>query len=471
MNEEFDRLFGDQDIYIVISRYKEMIEGKKSCFFDLYEFEEIIDYYIDHEDYIRALEAVRIATRQYPFSVTLRLRYAKILEEKGMTIKAIDILTEIEKVDCFNHEVHLLKGITLVKLGRQNEALSEYDKAIKLSRENRDDIIYEIAQSFLSSGKIGMAIKYLLLAHEINSGNFLVIYELASCYDRLEYWDKSIEFYRYFVDLDPFAENIWFNMGMAYSQLEKDNEALEAFDFALAINPQYLSVYCCKGDLLYNRGRYDEAIAVYRELLEHDEYNIQSLCYIGQCYEKLGRLQRALEYFKKAKAIDNCFSDAWYGMALVYKSMHKFHHSLNNLNKAIKLDGENYEYWFLRGKIYDEMNLCDEALRSYSRSIEIEPNDCEAWLAYARLYYRLRKVTSAIEVLNRAYQYTYDVSTVNYQLAAYYTSTNEYKMAAEYFEKGLALNFNEHTEYIDHLQVHFSKQDMYRIISKFQNLQ
>ena len=469
MNEQLDRFFGDQDIYQVICRYKEMIESNTSCFFDLHEFEEIIDFYIDHDDSVRAFEAVKIAINYYPFSIPLKLKYAKVLTDKGLNAKAIDILKTIERIDVYNYEIHLLKGISFLKLGKQNVAIEEFDKAIKLSREFRDDIVYDIAQSFISLNQLSKAIKYLLLAYELNEKNLLVIYELASCYENLEYWDKSVEYYQKFLEIDPFAENVWFCLGMAYHRLDRMEEALEAFDYAIALNPLYYSAYYGKGEILYKSEDYQRAISVYNEIFESDRENAQALCLIGDCYIKLGKYDTALDYFYKAKFIDECFADAWYGLALVYKKFTQFLYSIGDVNRAINLDDDNCKFWFLKAEIYNEMLKYEEALKAYSKAIEINPDYCEAWLAYASVYYRLNKIDDAIQVLNRSYPHTYDVSTINYQLATYYLCKDQIKLAAEYFEKGLTLNFNEHTQYIDRMEMLFDQQDMHNIISKYQN--
>ncbi len=470
MNEDFDSYFEEPDISEVIKRFQDLLQNNKSVFFDLFEFEDIIDYLIEDENLDGAFRAIHMALKSYPFATSIKLRNAKVLIEKGNSNQALQIINEIESVELYNYELHLLKGKVFSRSCKHDDAIREYDMAIRYARENRDEVIYTIAQSFLASGKESVAIKYLLLAHEVNERNLLVLYELASCFDRLEYYDKCIEYLQKFLELDPFAENVWFNLGVAFSHLEKYTDAIDAIDYSLAINPGYFSAYFVKAELYFDLECYSEAIAVYNELLELDNNNLRSLCYIGECYEKLNQADRAIDYFKMAKSLDNSNPEPWFGMAIVYKNIGKLNHSLLNIRKAIKLDGKNAEYWFFLGELYAQMQHTGNSMKAYTRAIEIDPSDYEAWLAYAKLYYEDNKVTDAIEILNQAYQYNYDNSTLNYQLAAYHTTLHEYSVAAKYFEKGLSLNFPEHQDYLCQIKDYFNTDKIQDILSKYQKL-
>lgn len=468
MSEDFEQYFEEKDIFEIITRYQDMLEHSKSCFFDLYEFEDIIDYYIDKEEFSCALEACVTALKQYPFAISLKLRYARILCEKNHLSAAYRILHEIEAIESNNSELYLIKGNLFNKSGRQAAAIREFDNALRLGDESKDELVLSIARSFLESGNNNQAVKYLMLAYEMNDKNLLVLYELALCYERLEYYDKSIEVLQKFLDIEPFAENIWFSLGTSYSKLEQYNRAFEAYEYALAINDRYISVYFSKAELFQKIGRYDEAVKVYKELLDLDADNVRVCCLIGSCYSKGGDSDLALEYFRQAKRADNLCHEAWYGIAMVYHNMSKLHHSLINMRKAVRLDPENNEYWFFLGEIYARMHKNDDAMKAFSKAIEINPSDYEVWLAYAKIYYKENKVTDAIEVLNRAYQYNYDISTVNYQLAAYHTLARQYSIAARYFEKGLSLNYSEHHKFLTEMQEHFDKETIRRILLKFQ---
>ena len=70
----------------LIKRFEDHLRKKKTEFFDLDAYEEIIDFYMLRSKHNKALQAVNQAIHQYPFSIEL------------ITIKA-QVLTNLEEYD------------------------------------------------------------------------------------------------------------------------------------------------------------------------------------------------------------------------------------------------------------------------------------------------------------------------------------------------------------------------------------
>ena len=118
MDQDQNSFFEEEEYSDIINRYKDMLRKNRSCFFDIYEFENIIDYYILNNDYKSALKSVRTGLNQHPYSISLKLKYAQVLIEDKKSKTALEILNEIEKVDSHNFEFHLMKGKALNFLKR-----------------------------------------------------------------------------------------------------------------------------------------------------------------------------------------------------------------------------------------------------------------------------------------------------------------------------------------------------------------
>lgn len=450
MNPNQNNFFEEEEYSKIINRYKDMLSKNRSYYFDLYEFENIIDYYINSNDYKSALRSVRIGLSQHPYSISLKLKYAQILIEDRKAKTALNILADIEKADSYNYEFHLIKGKAFNALGKYKEAIEAFDKAISISQEDKDDVIYEIALSFIQIDKIRTAIRYLLLAYEINNSNLLVIYDLAICYERMDNIKKSIFYLEKYLDIDPFSENIWHNLGLWYLSDNKYQKALNAFDYATAICPEFISAYLSKADAHISHIDYPGAIKVYKELLEIDCKNAHVFCLIGDCYEKLGEFIKAIEYFNMALDIEVNNSNAYFRIGVMYYHLKKYSRSVNNIKKAISIESNITEYWFVLGDVYSDMNSINKAIRAYSCTVEHDPEHYEAWLALAGLHYNRNRITNAINILEKAYKYNYNISVINYRLAAYHVYNDQPSLSYKYFEKGLLLNFREHKEVLYH---------------------
>ena len=80
------------------------------------------------------------------------------------------------------------------------------------------------------------------------------------------------------------------------------------------------------------------------------------------------------------------------------------------------------------------------------------------------------RLHEAISLLNKAYEYNRENSTINYNLAAYYLYDNKPKLASKFFEKGLRINYKEHNEMLSRYPKTTDNELFSRLINKYKNL-
>ena len=80
MNEPFDDPRAAQD---TVRRYERMLAADETAFFDLEEFEVIIDHYVTGAEFEKAQQACEAALTQYPFSIELLIDRAQIAAMRG----------------------------------------------------------------------------------------------------------------------------------------------------------------------------------------------------------------------------------------------------------------------------------------------------------------------------------------------------------------------------------------------------
>jgi tetratricopeptide (TPR) repeat protein len=447
---DWDNYYDEDDTLDVLKRYKHMLVQHNSSFFDLYEYECIIDYFTEQFNFKDAINAVCYALRQHPDASSMKLKYVQLLIETGKPGKALSIIRSIGDTEASNYELYIAKGIALNLTGKKLEAQLEFEQALRLCDDNKDEVAYNIAQSFVQTGMLSIAIKYLLLAYRHNENNLLVLYDLASNFEKLDYIEKSIIYYNKYLDLDPFAEHVWNNLGLQYISIKNFEKAKEAFDLALAINPQFYPAFFNKADMLILCNNLRGAIEVYSELLAEDSSNTKALCDMGNCYEEIGDYHEALRTYHLTLEISEDCSDAWFGVGMVYFRYKKYNLSIDSFKKAASIQPANSDYWFMLGEAYTGIRKLNKAFNAYNRASELNPLDYEAWMACAQILFRKKRITEAIYMLTRFYHYNNDNSIINYRLAAYYAYQNDLSESLRYFKKGLSLNFPEHVEMFKH---------------------
>ncbi len=198
-------------------------------------------------------------------------------------------------------EIH--NGFVLFDLGKYQEAIRYYDKAIKLNP--RDTIAY--------MGK-GIALYYL--------GKYQ---EAISCYD------KAIE-------LDPKNTEVYYNKALALDKLGKYQEAISCYDKAIELDPKNTEVYSGKGFTLSDLGKYQEAISCFDKAIELDPKNTRAYFSKGYALFHLGQYQEAIKYYDKAIALDPNDAATYYNKGIALYNLKKYQESISCFDKAIELD-------------------------------------------------------------------------------------------------------------------------------------
>ncbi len=444
MDKEKDYFQEDGDLQEILGRFENMLNQLEAYFFDVHEFESIIDHYLDTNHFTKAIDAVHYGINQHPGSTTLLIKEAQVYAEEGESAKALKMINSLEKIEESNNEVYMLKGMILNQLGKVKEAEVAFEKALELSYENLEDILYDIALSFEYINQYKIALGYLEKAYKRNPERLIILYDLAYCHDRLHDFDRSIKYYEIYLDREPFSENVWYNLGLLYFKKENFNKAVECYDFAIAINDQYSSAIFNKANSQANLGEYEAASQTYKECILLEPENVLAHCYLGESLEKLENYREAIEWYQKSTEIDPSYSEGWYGIAVCYLFLKLYNDALFYVSKAISKDEENPDFWFTLGNVHAHLGSHTDAIKAYSRTIELDPYDDEAWLNLAHLNFMQGETGKAITVLKDSYSYTFDIPIINFHLAGYHYIIDKSDQALKFFEKGLKLDYTEY---------------------------
>src|SRR6056297_339960 len=275
MSEKNEQIFENEEFLVLLRKYEKMKNSENSTFFDVEEFEQIIDYYLDEFEYENAAEAAEHGTLQHPASVEIKYKVVHIYLEQGMGRQALDMLDHIPTWEHANAEFYYLKGTAFCITGKIHDAEKNFDKGLSISTEDHFEALLNIAIAFENARQYRHAIKYLEQAHEISPDYLSVIYDLGYFNERLDNFTKSVEYYQEYLDRDPFSENVWYNLGVAYYKLDQPEKAIEAYDYSLALNSDYASAFFNKANTYGSMADYPNAIETIAEFLEIEPENSQ----------------------------------------------------------------------------------------------------------------------------------------------------------------------------------------------------
>jgi tetratricopeptide (TPR) repeat protein len=425
MNYRRDSFWYDDEVLSSVSRYEEMMQKHTHYFFDVHEFEDIIDYYLDSENISEASTAANYAARIYPLASSIQLRMAEILIDKSQPVKALSLLNKIEHLETGEYGVYLLRGAALNMIGKPKEAQRQFEKAISMADENKAEVLYNIGMSFERINQHNIALKYFMKVHAMEPENYFVFYDLAYCYERLDELDKSIVYYHKYLDEDPFSEYVWYNLGIVYNKKDENEKALEAYDYAIAINPEYSSAYFNKANTFSSLECFPEAIETYQEFLTIEPDNAAAFCYMGECYEQLEEYDMAKIFYVKSLSLDDKFADAWFGLG-VMKSQDGFHEeAVSNILRALALDEDNTEYLFALASAYANLKQYKKSVAIFKKLVKIITGDIYMWDCFAQVYAKQDAFIEARKIILEALHFNPNAALLHYRLAAYYLLDDE----------------------------------------------
>ena len=447
MEEEKFGISHDEEIKEVIQRFERMKKENENYFFDVIEFETIIDYYIESNNPSRAYEASSIASTQHPGSSSIQLRKARVLIERGRAFEAMRILKKLESIEPGNHEIFVAKGTALGMLGDIQGAKKMFDLALTKDSDDIENILFTITSVLQNLNYYEQLIPYLHKLIDLEPGYYAHIYDLAYAYEKVHEYDKSIENYRNYLEEEPFSDSAWYNLGVIYNRLEQPEKALEAYEYALAINNQNSFALFNKGNILSNLDRYAEAIAVYHEFLEDEPDSFEAITYLAECYEKSGNSPMANKYYHEAIDLAPEYADPWLGLGILALNSEDFEKAMVYLRKAVKLDTENPEIWYLLGKTNYSRNEKKVALRCFREALKLDPFYDEVWLDLGRVILEDGFISKALSFLLQAYKITGDVPGINFLLSSFSLHTGNNDSALRYLSTALDMDAALYNEF------------------------
>jgi tetratricopeptide (TPR) repeat protein len=232
---------------------------------------------------------------------SLRLELEPIFEQ--LTGRHVLIPKAGEKTSAFWSN----KGHSLDSLGRYQEAISCYNKAIEIDPRHA-----------MAWNNKGVSLDFL--------GRYQ---EAISCYD------KALE-------IDPLHAMAWNNKGIILHSLGRYQEAIICYDNVLEIGPQEADAWNNKSGSLHSLGRYQEAISCCDKAIEIDPRYAMAWNNKGISLHSLDRYQEAISCCDKALEIDPRYAYAWYTKALSEEKVGRTKEAAKSYRKFIECAPTQY---------------------------------------------------------------------------------------------------------------------------------
>jgi tetratricopeptide (TPR) repeat protein len=332
-------------------------------------------------------------------------------------------------------------GISLANLEKYQEAISSYDRALKIDANNIN-AWYNRGISLAELRKHEEAINSYDRALKIDANNINAWLYRGNSLGRLEKYEEAINSYDRALEIDANYFYAWYNRGNSLGKLEKHEEAINSYDRALKIDDNYFNAWSNRGILLAELGKYKEAINSYDRALEIDANNINDWFNRGYSLGKLEKYEEAINSYDRALKIDTNYFNAWYNRGWSLANLKKYRRAIYSYNRALKIDANCFDTWSNRGYSLAELGKYEKAISSYDRALEIDTNNINAWFHRGWSLAELGKYEEAINSYDRALEIDINSSNAWLYRGISLANLEKYQEAISSYDRALKIDAN-----------------------------
>lgn len=300
--------------------------------------------------------------------------------------KAVD-LTPIEWTN---------KGLSLMALGRTDEALQCYEKAIRQDHRlsnawlAKGNSLYQLGQFKEALTAYNRLIEIDRESQEGWLRKGLTFFSLKRFQDALTCYNRAIE-------LNPRYEDAWIRKGLYYLEFDKPLEGMKCFDEALKVNARCQDALFHKGRMMMSQGKIEEALPLFQATLEENPRRIDVWLILAEINERLGSDEEALSCIQKVLELDSLNRPALAGKArIVIRSgeMQQAREILETLHEAEPDDRDISRMLF---SVYDSLGWYGQALGILGKAVDMKaPDAAELLMSKARIHEKLSEIDEAI---------------------------------------------------------------------------
>jgi len=373
-------------------------------------------------------------------------------------------------------EDYFINASSFLKENRFNEAILDFDNAIKLDNNYIKayyyrGITYQLLQSF---NKAIIDFNEVIKLNPEDAGVYLkrgnVYFQIKNYQNAILDFSKCIQINPKFVEAHNF-------LGKAYFHQKKYDQAMREYKTAIKLKPNYAVSHNDLGVLLNDLGNFREAEREYRKAIEIDpnntvaRNNLRLLLYnlkrdnevekelkeeininsndivahynLGILLYKTNRFAEAEKEFRTVIKINPEHAEAHYNLGILLDNSKRLNEAEKEYREVIKINPKHTEAHYYLGFLLDNSKRINEAEKEYKIAIEINPNFLEAHTNLGVLFFNSSRIRKAEKEFKDAININPRYEYAHYNLGCLYLVLKENSKALQEFEIALRLSPND----------------------------
>ncbi|RAM48949.1 MAG: protein kinase [Hapalosiphonaceae cyanobacterium JJU2] len=326
---------------------------------------------------------------------------ANILYELQRYQDALSVYEKAVKIRPEYAEAWNGQASTLSKLREYKAALTAYDRAIQIEP---DYLEAWIGRGFVLKDlrRYQEAIASFDKALQLENNSPLVWNAKGEALNSLKRYDEAISAYEQAINLKKDDDEAWYNKAQTLKNLKRYEEAIKAYDKTLEIKPSYTEAWYNRGNSLVNLQREQDALTAYEQAVQTNPNYYQAWLARGNILMNLQRYPEAVESLNRFIELNPNNFQAWYNKGWSLHQMQKYNEAVAAYEQAAKLKRNNDQLWYNRGNSLYLLQKYEEAIASYDRAARYNPQHYETWFSRGNALFNLQRYQEAIASYNQA---------------------------------------------------------------------
>jgi tetratricopeptide (TPR) repeat protein/beta-lactamase regulating signal transducer with metallopeptidase domain len=195
--------------------------------------------------------------------------------------------------------------------------------------------------SCLKEGLIEDALSNLNRAIDLDPGNAAAYVARGSAYFRQGRFDSVISDCTRAIEINPDLAVAYQNRGSAYYRLGNLDNAVSDYSRAIELNPDLAAAFQDRGSIYQGQGRLKDAISDYSRALKINPDDAVTCNYRGSAYFKQGQYEKAFADFNRAIELNPKYVSAYINRGTYYYTTDDARSAVADYKMALDLNPEN----------------------------------------------------------------------------------------------------------------------------------
>lgn len=293
-----------------------------------------------------------------------------------------------------NDDIYYSLAIAYKKLGKKDEVINSYLKAVELNPKNYN-AVYNLALAYSDLGDNDKAVYYALKAYNLNNKDVDILTLLSGFYEALENYSEAVKYLEEAVRIAPDKSVYFYNLGVLYSKLSNINESAENYKKAILVNPKQVEAYVNLASL-YKTKQPEFALECLKKAYETEPHNETVALGLAQMYKDLGKNIESCEVLNKILQNNPESAEAYSLLAINSMDKCEYENALNYSLKALEISPDNLNFLHGKALALKYLGKFDEAEKILEKVVESPKSDNRTKIALGMMYLQQQNMSKGM---------------------------------------------------------------------------